>query len=716
MKARHIIIAAVWLACGGFIWMTAAGKLAPSPESLLKQAREEISRHRLDSAERTLRRATAAKPDYANAHLALSRLLMRRNAFIEAFGCLHDALHADPLIIQSLDFEQFVDGLSQDAQHRTYLETFASLAENLAPEHVRPEHTGALELVAHLHNNQLQLTLDQAGAGLAYLTGSASSAAVDHFLAGEYDQAVEQLRLIEPASELANELAELVGRAQDLRDATRQAFSRILDGKPDFTAARLALALIDLQTGRTHQGIQAMLEMIHDLDSPSNGLLILAARTLAAHGRLLEAEPFVKKVLESEPQNVPARQMSAAMLFVQGRLDELEPVIHDFRAKNPSDTRMMFLLGALELNKGRHDIACHQLSKVIRDFPDWPPLLYHAGLAYYRTGNIHQADECLSKLTNRPGIFPEVRVALAAVRLAEDRPAHAEKLCREVLAAHENDPDALRLLAAACIAQGRADCAEDALARLLAAQPESIAAAEALAAARLSHGEVAGVIARHEANTADGGGSEADHRALAFAYSVSGDSQEAAEHYDLLQSDSVARAQAWLFRARMLALQGRTAAAAEQCRAAIRNGASAAAVLPVLGVLNTIQGRYSEAREQLAGAASPLAAGTLAANVYLALAPHEGYARAAQSILAIDPFSARSQSLLVELSAAEPGDLRNSLDEIVNRQPGLLGVMNKTVVLRRREAVKAAAAALVDIDSLWPRLIDAYRSEPLNWP
>jgi len=718
MRLRYLLIPAAWLVCGGFIWMTVTGRLAPSPESLLRRASVDESRHQLDAAERSLRRAVAVKPDYAAAHLELSRLLLRRNAFVEAFGSLHAALEADPLIILSHNFDLYLQAVADADTHKAYLKTFSSLAADVPPQHARPEHLGALELAAHLRIRRLQAALHQAAAGLAELAGDAGEAVIDHVLAGEYAAATEQLAPMKQTSEVAAELIELIGRARTERDAAQQTLETVLAKKPGFTAARLGLAVLHKESGREHKGLQLLLEIVDDLQRPSNELLIFAARELAAQGRLLEAEPLVDRVLEAQPGNVPARHLQAAILFTRGRVDKLEPMARRYCENNPSDPHMTFLLGAAELTLGKYHLAVHHLSEASGDFPVWEPLLYYAGLAHYRAGNLNQADEHLSRLCNRPGGFPEARIALASLRLSEERPADAAKLCREVLDEQPDDPDALRLLAAACLDQCDAAGARAALGRLLALQPHNAAAAEALGGVRLSQGELEQVIDDYEARIADSGGTPADHRVLAFAHSLAGNLDRAGRHYARLQDNDPSRAEPWLFRARLLALDGRTREAAEECRAALRSRASSRAVLPVLGVLNTILGRYYEARENLAWEASPLAQGTLVANVYLALAPREDPPADAARILLADPFSFRSQTLLVDVSAAHlaKDNLRQSLDAMIDANPAMRGVLNKVILLRRREAATQARTGMISLDTLWPRLLAVYQARPIFWP
>ena len=244
-----------------------------------------------------------------------------------------------------------------------------------------------------------------------------------------------------------------------------------------------------------------------------------------------------------------------------------------------------------------------------------------------------------------------------------------------------------------------------------------IASASAVDSASLREGFLQAVAAEYQALLKQAPRPEVQHHVLALAHSLAGRPGEAEKHYARLSARDPSLPHVWLLRARMLALDGRVLAAADQCRKALARGASPPAILTARGVFNTILGNYDQARKELAVGPDPYAAGTFAINVYFALARHENYATATARILAADPLSRRSQDLVIIACSAGPsaGTLAGSIDAMVGEQPGVLGVLNKAVVMHQREAATFSRLKLINVDSMWARLVGVYKHRPLDW-
>jgi tetratricopeptide (TPR) repeat protein len=717
MKPQRILIAAFAVLCAGAIALAAIKLPGPSPRVLVAKAQIDASLGKLDKAERTLQKAAKLAPEHASTHLKLSRVLLRQQAFTQSLASYHKAVALDPLITSSDEFARYVALVSDFEKRLAYLKAFVQLARAGSSGALRPVHLAALHLAGQVRLRSRALALKEAEENLALLAGPRAEQVRRCVSAGKLDAAVEIARELEGTGQAAEDVARQLAEALAHQQAARGLFQSAVVIDANFAPARLALAATDITTGAVQQGTQAVLKLVEGLESPPVNLLTYAARLAMRQGRTADAQALVRQALAKEPGNPHALRLQAAILFSKGEFEQLAHTISKLRRNDPRDHCAMFLEGSIDLIEGRFSRAAQQLALAAAKQKSGQLLQYHLGLAYYRIGAIDRAEQCLQALCERPDVFPEARIARAATALAKGDLDVAETNCRTVLGHNPADPAALRLLAAVHIGRRDADAAIEVLHKYLSVRPKSALAAQALAAAQMAQGRLEAVIAEYQALLEQAPRPEVRHHVLALAHSLAGRPGEAEKHYARLSARDPSLPHVWLLRARMLALDGRVLAAADQCRKALARGASPPAILTARGVFNTILGNYDQARKELAVGPDPYAAGTFAINVYFALARHENYATATARILAADPLSRRSQDLVIIACSAGPsaGTLAGSIDAMVREQPGVLGVLNKAVVMHQREAATFSRLKLINVDSMWARLVGVYKHRPLDW-
>ena len=717
MKSRRILIAAFCVLCAGLVALIILASPEPSPQALVAKARLDASAGKLHKAEPNLRKAIGLRPDHAPTHLELSHVLLRQQDTHQALTSYHNALALDPLLILSDEFARYVASVYSIEKRRRILRPLVQQVRSRPSQSLRFEPVAVLDLAGHVKLRGRALAIEEAERGLKLLAGHRAGAAARYLSHGKLDAAIDIVEGLADTGEEANTIVEQLTRARAHQQAARVLFEEAVGTNGNSTASWLALANMDIQAGAVAEGTQAVLKVVGRLEDPPVELLIYAARLAMQHGILRDAETLVRKALEKDPDNSHALYMLAAMLFLQGEFEQLAPVIDSLRRNNPRDPRVMFLEGSIDLIEGRFRRATERLAAAGAGHTRWKLLPYHLGLAHYRIGAIGRAQQCMQALYNHPGVFPEARIARAAIALTRERLDIAEESCRAVLARSPDDPEALRLLAAVHIGRRDVGPATETLSRYVSVRPESALGAQALAAARMANGDLEAVIAEHEARLKRSAAPKVHHNILALAYGLAGRPKQAESHYEKASAGDASLPHVWLLRARALALEGRVLAAADECRRALAHGASPAAMLTARGVFNTILGHYGEAREELAVGTDPYAADTFTIDVYFALARHENYEDAATEILTVDPFSRSSQDLLIAAcSAGLSGEtLKESLNAIVSGQPGVLGVLNKAVIMRRREAATAGSLKLINVDSMWARLVGAYRHHLLEW-
>ena len=765
MKFPVMTVIAICGVCAAAAILLAALRYAkPTPAGLCRSAQVKASLHRFDSAQDLLQKALTLQSDYAPAHLQLAQVLMQKRAFAEALEHYHQALVLDPMLAATTEFKNLLMLAADVEEHDGFLAAYMELAGKIPAGTVGPVHTAAFDLAARIHFSkflvqayELSIAMPQASSGRIEMVADDAIRGrfepVRQTIAGEYDGA------------LAEELQERVIAAEKHCQAAQQMMRKAAELEPKFAAARLGMAMIATQMRSPDQGLQIVLDVLAGVQSPRPSLLLYAALLLERVNRFDTAEKLLRQVRDKDPENPHARYLWAGVLLHKGDLKGLKPLVDELLQNNPSENRAVFLKGTIDLLEGRYDDAAKYLGSVQGDLGGWDTLEYYRMLANYRTGNIAQARS--SRLVaQHVSAFPEAllaRAALAidandpadavaacralfaktlrdseAVRLsatarlvvratmaaAADEPADAVAACQALFETKPRDPDTLRLLAVAQLMQRRPKQVIATLREYLRSRPDSPREMQALAAARMATGELNEVIAEYEQTAKQADAPPVIHRVLAFAYSLAGRQQEAEEQYRSLLQFDASQPDYWLFRARRLAIEGRAnaldARAVAECRAGLARGASAPELLATSGVLNTMAGRFADARDELAIATTAPAASQFIVDVYFALASHPnagGPATAAAEILTADPFSHRSYDLLIIAysQGMADGNLRDGLDKLARGRPGLVSLLNRSVVLRRQEAIHECSRYLVDLESLWPRLTEVHKNRGLDW-
>ncbi|HEY1411299.1 MAG TPA: tetratricopeptide repeat protein, partial [Rhodopila sp.] len=124
------------------------------------------------------------------------------------------------------------------------------------------------------------------------------------------------------------------------------AWRAVLARDPFDPVALHGLARVLLRHKRTAQAVALLLAAATDSDDPA--VLADLGQALAAIGRGPEAEPYFRRVLEAEPENVPALSGLGRCLLTQGQTAAALDLLRRARAVGPADSDMdATLVGAL---------------------------------------------------------------------------------------------------------------------------------------------------------------------------------------------------------------------------------------------------------------------------------------------------------------------------------------------------------------------------------
>jgi len=716
---RASAASALCLVALGAAVLVVAGCSKPPPADLCRRAQIDASRGEFDAACRKLDEAIRQQPYSAPIHLQLSQVLLSKNDFGQGLMSYSLALKLHPMLTTSPQFRSYVDDAAGIEKRSGFLAAYARLADELPAESVGAVHAAACDLASRLAFRSFLVSANAITAALPKSIGKSWNGLPTDVLSADFDALRESIGQLYDGTTKA-ELLEAADRCQTQYRAAVTLSEKSLRIDGQFIAARLNQAMMKIRMGEDEQGLAIVLDVLKTSEQPGADMKLFAALMLERRGRFSDAEPLVRQALAEEPQNLTGRYLRAGILLHTGDLEQLAPLAEQLARENPADRRGVFLQGVIDLLAGRHDAAVKRLGGATSQNEEWDTFEFYRMLANYRTGNVPAA-RASRLIAEADASFPEALLMRAAVAVQAGEADNAGEACRQLLGLQPDDADALRLLAATQIVSRQRTEAMATLAHYVKLRPDAGRELQALAAARMAAGEVDAVIAENEnADAAPGTPEPVRRRILALAYSLAGDAEKAEEQYRSLRQIDAASPDYWLYRSRRLALQGDSGAylaAAAECRAGLAAGASAPPLLATLGVLNTMAGQFAQAREELAVAAMVPAESQFILDAYFALADNPHLAGAAAEILSADPFSRRALDLLVLARSqdASDGNLRDGLDNLANSRPGVMSLLNRAVVLRRKEAARSCSRSMIDLDALWPRLIQVHRNRPNDW-
>jgi tetratricopeptide (TPR) repeat protein len=110
------------------------------------------------------------------------------------------------------------------------------------------------------------------------------------------------------------------------------------------------------------------------------------------------AELHYRKALEANPEFAPAANNLAYLLAEQEK--NLTDALRFARTAHrlfPNDYRIMDTLGWVYVKLGMYERAIRTLTESIEQAPNNPTILYHLGIAYYKSGAVTQAEATLKQ-------------------------------------------------------------------------------------------------------------------------------------------------------------------------------------------------------------------------------------------------------------------------------------------------------------------------------
>ncbi len=190
---------------------------------------------------------------------------------------------------------------------------------------------------------------------------------------------------------------------------------------------------------------------------------IARAVELYRAGRRDDALALAGQALRETPGDSGALNLTGAILYELGRLDEAEETLSRLVALDPAFVQARINLAVVQQEKGARMEAAAQFRIVAALVPDRLEVLGRLGSLLHGLGDYGGASRHLRRAVRLAPEDPARHVLLAVSLMSNGGHAEAAEILDGVLARHPGHADARRHLAAVRLSLGRPDLAEEAL-------------------------------------------------------------------------------------------------------------------------------------------------------------------------------------------------------------------------------------------------------------
>ncbi len=187
--------------------------------------------------------------------------------------------------------------------------------------------------------------------------------------------------------------------------------------------------------------------------------LVNVARCLEHLGYYTEAETYLRKTQEEDPENPLGLFFLGGFLFKKGELQKAKEILEKFKEKELRPSTVPFplkvargfshvWLGDIYLQEGKEDMAVKEYERGLREGIENPSFYSNFGVALRRNGDFKRAEEFFRKALSLKEDYIPALTNLGHLLLFEGRNAEARPY---FLKAFEKDPNAIDVLLALCV-------------------------------------------------------------------------------------------------------------------------------------------------------------------------------------------------------------------------------------------------------------------------
>lgn len=397
--------------------------------------------------------ALAAQPGFPPAVLAQARHKAAAKDFDSAMAAAEGIIAKAPNDYEAWklkgDILYFAKGQPEDA-----LAAYRKVLE-IRPDHL-PAHAGILSILL------AQNKLDDAAKQLDALKKVAPNHPRTRFF---MTQLAYQRRDFKLARDLAQQLLKVVPnepRALQLAGAiefqlnsmvqAETLLSKAVQAAPDLYLARRLLILTYLRSGQPAKAMTALTPAL-SREVPDPEIYSVAGEVYLQNGDAKKAEEFFAKAAKLDPKDSRKRTSLALVHLMGGNSDTAFGELQDIAAADTGTTADLALISA-HLRRKEYDKALKAIDGLEKKQPGKPAAANLRGKTLLAKGDIAGARKSFEQaLVIDPTYFPAV-ASLAALDMADKKPAEAKKRFEAVLAKNPKNGQALLALAELALRSG----------------------------------------------------------------------------------------------------------------------------------------------------------------------------------------------------------------------------------------------------------------------
>ncbi|WP_370338628.1 putative 2OG-Fe(II) oxygenase [Parvularcula marina] len=212
--------------------------------------------------------------------------------------------------------------------------------------------------------------------------------------------------------------------------AAEAAFRQALKLAPDIIPARIALAKLLDQSGRSHDAVRLVGE--HP-DAPMPDLLFLSAEIRLRLGEFEAAEADCERLISIAPADARARVLRGRVYIDAHKYAQAEEILSDAAEKAPNSPTAFFYLARARTQQGKTRAAREALKKAAALRPNAPSILQEQARAAYSDGDTEAALGFLEHAIKFEPRNPNLHRDLSQIRFMKGDDDHLRSF-REVLA------------------------------------------------------------------------------------------------------------------------------------------------------------------------------------------------------------------------------------------------------------------------------------------
>ena len=205
-------------------------------------------------------------------------------------------------------------------------------------------------------------------------------------------------------------------RANGDRDGAMAFFQAAKAADPNFHEADVAIAVIEMESGRP-EGARSILNNLIAIRDKDVSLRVRSAALESASGNTAQAIAQYRQILTIDQNNVYALNNLAYLLANSNQPDEALAFAQRAKELRPSVPQVEDTLGWVLVQKAIYSEAVRHLQSAADQQPDDPVISYHLGIAYWRSGDRARGAQMLAAALKAAPNLPEA--AMARQQMAE---------------------------------------------------------------------------------------------------------------------------------------------------------------------------------------------------------------------------------------------------------------------------------------------------------